>query len=87
EGIFTKLVHVGYHLEMKQPKPKAAVCREVGAVALIDDSLGHVQTCAEQGIDGVLFGDYPWNQAEELPAGVTRCADWAAVLEYFDGRA
>jgi len=86
EGAFSKLIHIGYHLEMKTPKTKAAVCHELGAVALIDDSLGHVTCCAEGGVEGVLFGNYPWNQAAELPEGVTRCEDWPQVLEYFDGR-
>jgi hypothetical protein len=30
-----------------------------------------------------LFGDYTWNQADDLPNGITRVKDWAAVEEYF----
>jgi uncharacterized HAD superfamily protein len=65
---------------------KAEICREVGATYLIDDSLKHCRLAAEAGITAILFGDYGWNQASELPEGVTRCKDWVAVLEYFDGR-
>ncbi len=80
------VTHVGYAPIMEKPKKKVEVCQELGAIALIDDSLGHVTECAERGLTGVLFGDYPWNQADELPQNVVRCADWPAVLEYFDGR-
>jgi 5'(3')-deoxyribonucleotidase len=52
---------------------------------LIDDQIKHCTAVAEAGVNAVLFGDYPWNQVNVLPNRVTRCKDWAAVLEYFDG--
>jgi hypothetical protein len=55
----------------------------LGATYIIEDMPGHAFECAEAGIKTVLFGDYPWNKADKLPAGVTRCSDWPAVLEYF----
>lgn len=77
---------IGYAAVMEKPRTKVEVCRQLGAVALVDDSLKHVSDCPGQGIDAVLFGDYPWNQSvTDLPAGVTRCKDWLAVLEYFNG--
>jgi 5'(3')-deoxyribonucleotidase len=63
--------------------PKHVICKDIGAIALVDDHLSNVISCAENGIQGILFGDYPWNQAEHLPDGVIRCKDWSAVLEYF----
>lgn len=58
--------------------------KQVSAVALIDDSLGHVSECAGIGMQGVLFGDYSWNShSEQLPDRVTRCADWNEVAEFF----
>ena len=86
DGFFSSLSHIGYHLVMEKPVKKVDVCRELGAVALIDDSISHVSECAEVGMQGILFGDYPWNKAETLPIGVIRCHDWPAVLEHFDGR-
>ncbi len=53
---------------------------------VIDDQLKHCLAANEFGIDSILFGDYPWNQMEQLPSSVTRCQDWAAVEKYFDGR-
>lgn len=86
DGFFFSLSHIGYAPVVEKPVKKVEVCRDLGAIALIDDSLGHVSECAEDGMEGILFGDYPWNQANVLPSGVTRCRDWPAVLEYFDGR-
>lgn len=64
-------------------RTKAEACRELGAVALVDDSIMHVTDCAGAGIQGVLFGDYPWNQTDELPNGVVRYKNWGGVLEHF----
>lgn len=67
-------------------RPKAEVCKELGVYCLIDDSLKHVLETHAAGIKTILFGDYPWNRADDLPAGVTRLKDWQEVLEYFDGK-
>jgi uncharacterized HAD superfamily protein len=65
---------------------KAAVLQEMDAAYLIDDQPKHCLGAAEVNVQAVLFGDYPWNRALELPASVSRCKDWQAVWEYFDGR-
>lgn len=84
---FKTVVHVGFAALMEKPRKKVEVCQELGAIALIDDSLEHVSECSEQGIEGILFGNYRWNQTQNLPNGVTRCKNWAEILDYFDGRA
>lgn len=58
---------------------KMGALRRTGASVLIDDNLSHLEEAAGEGIRGVLFGDYPWNQAVELPAGVMRVKDWREV--------
>ena len=45
---------------------------------LIDDNLEQCIAWAATGHKAILF-DQPWNQAEELPAGVVRCKGWNAV--------
>jgi uncharacterized HAD superfamily protein len=65
-------------------RTKADVLEEIGAEYLIDDQLKHCIAAAERGIKAVLFGDYPWNQADTLPPGVRRCTSWKEVREYFD---
>ena len=80
---FSEVRHIGYAPIMEVPLSKAQVCREIGAIALIDDSLEHVSKCTEIGVQGVLFGDYPWNKTSSLPHGVVRCVDWPTVDEFF----
>jgi uncharacterized HAD superfamily protein len=65
-------------------REKAEVCKELGVYCLIDDSLRHVRETSEVGIKALLFGDYPWNQTDKLPEGVTQVKDWQEVLEYFE---
>lgn len=79
---FNEIVHIGRSDIVERPISKAEVCRRLGAVALIDDSLEHTAECAAIEIDGLLFGNYPWNQADVLPEGVTRCRNWWAVEDY-----
>jgi len=64
---------------------KAGLLKSLGAGYLIDDQPKHCLAAAEADIEAVLFGNYSWNRdIGRLPAGVTRCADWAAVKEFFD---
>lgn len=57
---------------------------EIKADFVVDDQLKHCTAAVEQGIPTILFGNYRWNQAEELPKGVTRCKNWQEVAGYFD---
>jgi uncharacterized HAD superfamily protein len=77
---------VGHDANMGVARTKANVCQEFGAVALIDDAIGHVTKCAELGIGAVLFGNYPWNQSDQLHPGIVRCNDWPAVVEHFNAQ-
>lgn len=81
---FRSIKLIGYAAIMEKPVTKAEICHEIGAVALIDDSVEHVTTCAENGVEGVLFGNYSWNQTDKLPQGVTRCESWQLVAEHFN---
>lgn len=60
---------------------KASICKELGAVAFIDDSVDNVEKVAETGIKSLLFGDYPWNRTDQLPENVRRVSNWDEVLE------
>ena len=86
EGIFSSIELIGYAPVMEKPRTKAEVCLSLGAQILIDDSVDHLKECSRLGIEGVLFGDYTWNQTESLPKGVVKCTNWEEVLEHFDGR-
>lgn len=62
-------------------RTKADVCNELGATYLIDDHIHHAEIAAKQGVQVLLFGKYPWNEAENLPNSVCRVNDWHNVRE------
>lgn len=63
-----------------KPKPKSEVCREIGAVLLIDDAMKHARDVAESGIPALL-PDRPWNQEGE-PSGVHRVHSWGEIVKW-----
>lgn len=65
-------------------RTKADVCKELGAQYLVDDHLHHIQNVAEQGITGLLFGNLPWEQTDELPPRAVKINDWQELKQYFD---
>jgi 5'(3')-deoxyribonucleotidase len=88
-GIFSDVHFAGMWDEVTEASSratKAALCKQIGADYLIDDHLKHCQAAAEVGIESLLFGDYPWNQANDLPPNIKRVSDWPAISEYFRDR-
>jgi uncharacterized HAD superfamily protein len=86
-GIYDMISERPIHKEGVQMLTKTKLVQQLGADFLIDDQLKHCVDAAKAGIETILFGNYPWNRLiGRLPARVTRCADWAAVWEYFDAR-
>jgi 5'(3')-deoxyribonucleotidase len=81
-AIFSHISFVPYW-DLTNPKTKADICHELGASYLIDDIVKHCNIAAEEGITSLLFGDYVWNQSDEVNPKVTRVKDWQEVLEYF----
>mmetsp|Transcript_22462 Transcript_22462/g.49047 ORF Transcript_22462/g.49047 Transcript_22462/m.49047 type:complete len:243 (-) Transcript_22462:148-876(-) len=83
-GVFSG-VHFGNHFGVSGKKvSKADLCRQIGAVAIIDDSLSHCCECAEAGIFAFVFGEYGWNRPrgdadQSWPNLVMRVPDWKAV--------
>jgi 5'(3')-deoxyribonucleotidase len=75
-------VHFAGNLRMGHTQTKGELCKEVGAKWLIDDNPMHCKTALDEGLQGILFGEYGWHY--ELPEGLVHCKDWPAVLEYFD---
>lgn len=61
-------------------RSKAEVCREIGALALIDDALRHAKDVAAAGITAIL-PDRPWNQSE-TPSGVHRMHSWNEIVSW-----
>lgn len=74
-------VHFANYWDPELPKvSKADVCGAIGAEILIEDHLDYARVCAGRGIRVLLFGDYPWNQADSLPKGIERIEDWDGIL-------
>lgn len=70
------------HLGKDGAKTKGQICKDLGALWLIDDNAEHCRSVIEEGLTAILFGEYGWHI--EIPQGVVRCKDWQAVLNYFD---
>ena len=80
--IFSGVYFADYWVEGETSEPwtKASLCKKIGAQLLIEDSLSYAEECAQEGIEVLLFGDYPWNQTDKLPRRVKRVSNWSAVL-------
>jgi 5'(3')-deoxyribonucleotidase len=76
-GIFQSIEYTGFFGD--KACSKADVCRHLGADLLIDDHLHHAEAVANVGIGVLLFGDYPWNRADKLPANMRRVKDWYEI--------
>jgi uncharacterized HAD superfamily protein len=68
---------------VKRSKPD--MCKDIGAVLLIDDSLDYASQCAEAQLDAILFGDYAWNRSkQDLHENIVRVAHWLDVEKAID---
>lgn len=77
-------VFVGHHfanshseLFAHNRRKKSAICREIGAVALLEDALHNAEDVTTAGIP-VLMPNRPWNRSA-TPAGVHRFDHWNEV--------
>lgn len=84
-SIFTSIL-VCNHWKRDNASPtikKSAACLQFGAKYLIDDLPSYIQDVTNEGIYGLLFGHYPWNQQIADHPLVSRVTDWQAVEDYF----
>ena len=69
-------VHFGNHYGSSgEKRSKPQMCREIGALCLIDDSQIYAGHCADENIPCVLYGNYAWNSNEHGAGG----AEWLRV--------
>jgi uncharacterized HAD superfamily protein len=59
--------------------------KEAKIELLIDDALKNVSISSEIGIPSLLL-DYPWNQSDDLPKGVTRVKNWKEIVEIINSQ-
>ncbi|HEY2004126.1 MAG TPA: hypothetical protein VGH44_03330 [Candidatus Saccharimonadia bacterium] len=81
-GIFQSVEFTGFF--GNKARSKADVCQELSADYLIDDHLHHAKLVAKVGIKVLVFGNYPWNQAQTLPKNILRVKDWFEVEKVLD---
>jgi hypothetical protein len=92
-GLFDDVLF-GNHYSRANPDPtkmdgtkrtKADMCKELGAVLLIDDAVGYNEDVISKGAVAkgtVLFGDYGWNKGgvkEEYAGQARKCTSWEEV--------
>ena len=63
--------------EITHTNSKSTVCKEIGAVVLIEDALHHALEASDNDVPTILV-DNPWNQGG-LPDQVTRVRDWSEI--------
>eukprot|EP00913_Durusdinium_trenchii_P018489 g17371.t1 len=64
---------------------KGELCRQLGAVALVDDQLQNVMDAASHGVRCVVLdlqGQYVWNHSTSLPNGAQRLYSWAETASF-----
>ncbi len=78
--IFKTVIFSNYYdLSGEKGRPKGNICVELGAKLLIDDHLVHALNASASGIDVFLFGNFPWNQADQLPSNIRSVKDWLEI--------
>ncbi len=86
-GVFRDIAF-GNHWGLEGKKTsKKDLCLELGACALVDDSLGYATEVANAGLSAILFdfdGTYGWNKTVSGapdPLGVRRVQNWDQVVQ------
>lgn len=83
-GLYREVHFTSHYSLVGKSRTKNEVIEAIEASYLIDDSLENCLEATRIGAKSILFGDYPWNKADSLPASVTRCRNWQEVADYFD---
>jgi 5'(3')-deoxyribonucleotidase len=81
--MFSQIYFTGHFFD-QTPKNKAYYCGQVKAKAVIDDSISNCNECLSlEDLRIYLFGNYPWNQSNNLDPKITRLLDWPALVQEF----
>jgi len=79
--LFEDIIFAGNPYDGRGYRHKGDICKELGAVLIIDDHPKNILSAIEQGVDGILFGEHAWTKEAHLE-NVKKCKDWEAVVEY-----
>lgn len=86
EVIFAGIYDGNDNHQVQITATKKDILARIGATYFIDDQLKHCYAAAETGIETIVFGNYSWNQDNQLPKNITRCNSWQEVAQYFNGK-
>ncbi|MEK6819865.1 MAG: hypothetical protein AABY03_01550 [Nanoarchaeota archaeon] len=64
-----------------EKQKKSEFCLEHNYDIMVEDYHGHVNECAEKGIQTLLITQ-PWNKKENLHSSVQRVENWGEILQY-----
>lgn len=84
KGCFTSIEHTNYIASAQSAEVKRSkgdVCEAIKADILVDDHISHGVDVLARGVKRViLFGDYAWNQPDDIADGIVRCFDWDSTV-------
>ena len=86
EGLFKDVIFAGNSHDTLIYREKGMICKELGAVVLIDDNPSNLQSALDYGIDALLFGAHKWNEVHALPEHTVRCDTWEEVVSHVRGK-
>ncbi len=78
---FTKIYFTNHFLGNDTTTTKGKVCNNLGIDVFIDDALPNVLDCVDPKRKVFLI-NYPWNQTNKLPKGITRVNSWKELGEF-----
>ncbi len=77
-NIFTKIYFTNQFGQTGVKTSKAIICNDLNIDVFIEDSINFALECAAPNRKVFLL-DYPWNQKDKLPVGVTRVNSWKEI--------
>ncbi|MEP7204802.1 MAG: hypothetical protein ABI716_01240 [Candidatus Saccharibacteria bacterium] len=82
-GLFETVIFAGNPHDGRTYRSKGELCKQTGAVLLIDDHPNNLLSATESGLEGILFGVKTWSVMDRLPAASVRhCKDWEQTERY-----
>eukprot|EP01029_Cantina_marsupialis_P028664 TRINITY_DN777849_c0_g1_i1.p1 TRINITY_DN777849_c0_g1~~TRINITY_DN777849_c0_g1_i1.p1 ORF type:complete len:209 (-),score=56.14 TRINITY_DN777849_c0_g1_i1:251-877(-) len=82
DGIFDG-IHFGNHYSKTGKKlPKSEICKSIGAICLVDDSLSYTLEVSGSLSCAILFGEYGWNAHDSLPENAYHALNWDEAIKH-----
>lgn len=75
-GVFREVRFANYWEVSLPLVSKGEVCVELGVDVIVDDQLNYLKDCADKGVRGILFGDYPWNAGATDNPLIRKARSW-----------